>query len=127
MSKAVVHARVLGRDKTRTPSGQPIMISTPIFDDSVMSPREAIARRVQQTHGAVPYLPDWKIIAIYDVKPDPQGITEHGKPLRAGRAQFDVVYIAEYLADRSMRSHLGINDDVLDPMSQSWYLTKRSS
>jgi hypothetical protein len=125
--KAVVHARVLGRDKTRTPSGEPIMISTTIFDDSLMSPREAIARRVSKTHGAVPYLPDWKIIATYDVRPDPSGIVEHGKPLRAGRAQFDVVYIAEYLADRPMRSHLGINDACLDPMVDSWYLTKKSS
>lgn len=103
------------------------MVSTPIFDDAVLSPLEAIARRVQQTHGAIPHLPSWRIIATYDVKPDPAGIVEHGQPLRAGRAKFDVVYIAEYIADRSMRSHLGITDACLDPMVDSWYLTKRSS
>jgi hypothetical protein len=103
------------------------MISTPIFDDSVLSPREAIARRVSQTHGAVPYILHWRIIAIYDVKPDTAlKVAESGKQRRVAGAQFDVVYIAEYVADRPMRAHLGITDDCLDPMRDSWYLEKRS-
>lgn len=104
------------------------MISTPVFDDTARSPVEAIARRVAQTHGAVPHLPHWRIIATYDVKPDTRvKVVASKKPPRVAGAQYEVVYIAEYLADRAMRSHLGICDDCLDPMKDSWYLERRIS
>ncbi len=104
------------------------MISTPIFDDTVTSTADAISKRAHQLFGIVPYLPHWQIIATYDVKPDSTAVvTEQGKQPRVARAQFDVVYIAEYVADRPMRAHLKIADDCLDPMTDSWYLMKRAS
>ena len=104
------------------------MISTPIFDDLELNPLQAIANRTHKTHGAVPHLPHWQIIATYDVKPDTSiKVTDKGKQQRAARAQFDVVYVCEYLFDRPMRAHLKIDDSCLDPMADSWYLTKRSS
>ena len=127
--KAVCHARVLGPHKHRTPSGHPIMISTPIFDDEQMTPQEAMARRAHKHFGIVPHLPHWTIIATYDVIPDVAvTVREKGKPSRRTRAAFDVVYILEYMHERSMRAHLKITDDCLDPFVQnpSWYLTPRT-
>lgn len=122
---AVVHARVLGTQKARTPSGQPIMISTPPFDLENTSPQQAIANRARQVHGIVPYLPHWQIIAEYDVKPDTTvAQTTPGQIARVARAKFDKVFIAEYAHERGMRKHLKIADDCLDPMKDSWYLTR---
>jgi hypothetical protein len=124
--KAVCHARVMGPHKHRTPSGQPIMISTPVFDDAEMTPVEAMARRAHQHFGIVPHLPHWSVIAVYDVKPDSSvRVTEKGKQPRVARAQYDVVYVLEYTHERAMRSHLKITDDCLDPMTDSWYLQRR--
>ncbi len=121
---AVVHSRVLGTQKARTPSGQPIMISTPPFDLASTSPQQAIANRARQVHGIVPYLPHWQIIAEYDVKPDTTVTqTKAGQTPRVARAKFDKVFIAEYVHERGMRKHLKITDDCLDPMTSSWYLT----
>jgi hypothetical protein len=124
--KAVCHARVLGPHKHRTPSGHPILISTPIFDDEQMTPQEAMARRAHQHFGIVPHLPHWTIIATYDVKPDTRvKVTENGKQPRVARAKYDAVYVLEYVHERAMRSHLKVSDDCLDPMVDSWYLEKR--
>jgi hypothetical protein len=120
---AVVHARVLGTHKARTPQGKPIMISTPPFDLESTSPQQAIANRARQVHSIVPYLPHWQIIAEYDVKPDTT-VTQKksGQTPRVARAKFDKVFIAEYVAERGMRKHLKITDECLDPMVDSWYL-----
>jgi hypothetical protein len=127
--KAVCHARVMGPHKHRTPSGHPILISTPIFDDAEMTPVEAMARRAHRHFGIVPHLSHWTIIATYDVKPDTRvKVTEKGKQPRVARAQYDVVYVLEFTHERSMRAHLKISDDCLNPFVQnpSWYLTPRT-
>ena len=81
MSLAVVHARVLGPRKARTPSGHPIHIHTPVFDDTVTSPQAAIAVRARQLFGIEVHESHWTLIATYDVI-DGIAITvkEKGKP-----------------------------------------------
>lgn len=128
--KAVAFARVLGKSRTRTPSGHPITISTPVFDDSQMTPAEAIAKRAAQTHGAVPHLPHWQTIAVYDVIDDAAATVKTTARPRAqyARAAFDVVYIMEYVADRIVRQDLKLDAINLDPFDDysCWYLVKRS-
>jgi hypothetical protein len=126
MSLAVCHARVLGRDRARTPSGQPVMVSTPVFDLAETSPVQAIAEAARKWRGVVPHHPHWQIIATYVVKPNTtvQVKDVETKKHRTARAQFDRVYIFEYIAERTLRQHFKIDDTCLDPMVDSWYLNR---
>jgi hypothetical protein len=126
---AVAHARVLGPQKARTPQGHPIHVMTAPYDDSTMTPEQAIANRAAELFGIVPHQPHWTLISTYDVRPDVAvTVKEKDKPSRRCRAKFDVVYVLSYDHEAAMRKHLGIEDDCLDPfvLNPSWYLEKRS-
>lgn len=128
MSLAVCHARVLGRDRARTPSGQPVLVSSPIFEDTLIAPVQMIAEAAAKWRGVMPHLAHWKLIAEYRVKPAAtvQVKNLETKQHRTARAQFDRVYVFEHVGERELRKHFQIDDSCLDPMKDSWYLERIS-
>jgi hypothetical protein len=129
--KSVAFARVLGKSRTRTPSGLPITISTPVFDDEQITPQEAIAKRAHETHGAVPHLPHWLVVSTYSVIDDVAAtVKANARPAaQYCRAKFDRVYVLEFTADRQVRKDLKLDSIHLDPFDDhpSWYLRKEQT
>lgn len=124
--KAVAFARVLGSaiasDKkrikgTRDPKGNPILISTPPFDDEQITPVQAISHRAAVTHGYVPYEKHWNLLSVYQVT---------DKAMVRYPNLHERVFVFEYTPELERRRMLGIDEAALDPFAEgqnkSWYL-----
>ena len=118
MAKAICYARVLGKALTCTAAGNPPLLASEPFDDSVVSPQEAISATAEIALGIGPNLSDWQIISTYDRKPK----TSWGRGKQGTRPPYEHVYVCEYTLERSVRARLGIGDACLDTFESSWYL-----
>jgi hypothetical protein len=120
---------VLGGAKARTPAGHPILIDSPVFDDTELNPVTAIALAARKRHGIEAYLPDWELISAYTVKDDAT-VTQSSKGEAKGktaRVPFDVARVYRYLPETSMRRQLGISEDELDHLAifKPWWAVKQ--
>jgi hypothetical protein len=114
---ARAYAHVLGVKQSRAPNGLPIMLSSQLFDDEAMTPREAIAHHTAKWSGHMPDTASWSILAVYAVKP---------QYIERDQIPYQRVYVLEHIGERAMRAHLGIDDSKLDPFALHgcWYLER---
>ncbi len=110
---AIAFSKVLGPRMARTPSGQPIQLSSVPFDLTTTTPQQAIAASALRWHGIVPHAAtltrDWVITAEYDVV----------VPAHRTAPAYTKLFVLEYVPERAIRAHKNIT--ITDEFADSWY------
>ena len=124
MKKAVAYSRVLGPKMAMTPNNLPIMLAAPPFDDTVTPPWEAMSKVAQKHMGIYPHPSHWEVVHTYKVKP--AALELIGRSKRPDQPAYERIYILEYLPERAMRKHKGIDETTVHKFlhpGNSWYTT----
>jgi hypothetical protein len=97
------------------------MFTAPPFDPDTTEPWQAAAAAAKKWHGIQPHPSHWRIAHTHTLSP--KAIALVGKSKNPAIPPYSVVYVMEYLPERAMRKHKGVDDAELHGfMKSSWYV-----
>jgi len=115
---AMAAARVFGPHDATTPEGHPILIFSGVFDSTVETPQDAIARAAQRWHGIVPHPAHW-VVEMHESVSIPAQHPMHG------RVPWSDFFHLAYIPERWKWQRRGLhNGNVPNPFKESWYLAR---
>ena len=120
---AIVHSFIYGPKNAMQPTGsgkKPAMFSSAPFDLDAMTPIEAAGVMAYRWHKIQPHPSHWRIVHEHTVSPN---------AFRNSRTKrnpaYQKVFVMEYLPERTMRKHRGVDDDELHAfLKSSWYIAE---
>jgi hypothetical protein len=120
-SRAVCHSFIYGPKNAVTPTNKPAMFSSAPFDTDAMTPIEAMSAAAYQWHKIQPHARHWRIAHTHTLSD--KAISLMGKSKKASAPAYSKVFILEYVPERAMRKHRGVNDEELHGfLKSSWYV-----
>jgi hypothetical protein len=113
----ITYAKVFGPTLARTPSGEPIQISSGPFDNTVETALSAIKRAANKWHSIVQSADsDWLLTLEEDI------IHPVGRP----PVPYERLYFFRYLPEASLWAHLGLDESkVHNHFHTSYYVTRK--
>jgi hypothetical protein len=125
---AICYSFIYGPKNATVPTGngnRPAMFSSaPFFTDS-MTPIEAMSAAAYHWHKIQPHPSHWRIVHTHTLRTDAATIVNKSK--LASKPSYSTVCVLEYLPERAMRAHRGVDDDELHGfLKSSWYVQQET-
>ena len=123
MSIAICHSFIYGPRNAKQPTSKgnkPAMFCSAPFDLDVMTPAEAMGKCALRWHQIQPSATHWRVVHEHTVTANAfrNSRTKRNPP-------YQKVFVMEFLPERALRKHRGVDDDELHGfMKSSWYIEK---